>query len=710
MDSKEKQLSILSVTYIACGGFLLLMAFLEQELVLSPLCHFFLIIPLLQSAVYFRRKGFLIGLLINVLLSFNTITIYQAWSGGRKTLEMGVMLKSLFNQTVMIDKPGILICFLIFFIVGWYIAGLSEDVEVHRVLSETHAAGERKLKSDLQKLEETNKSVGQQIKDLADNSRVLRMKLTTRIETLKEITTRIVRFLNEDEIIDQVLKACSSLLAVERAAVFMETKNNIALEMSASIGYPPGKFKFMERGKGMIGWVFENKQMLTSDIVRRNYQLADLMKQDMMRITVCAPLYSGKDRVGGVLVIDYSKDKEIEKTEEPSGGRKREGVIENEVADDDLRLIGILADVASLALQNARYHDKSLTMADQPFDKIDDPQIKMEKMYKIGKTYEDNEMYEGAMEIYQAIVKIDVNYRDVPKKVERLKDILAIQNDFENKGIQFSEDMRKRYRHVEKVGIGGMGIVYKALDTTSNEIVAIKVIAEKYRGNQKTIQRFIKRDGMLAKILDHQNIVRVFDVIEGEVPHIVMEFVEGESFRKILNRMGRLQPMHVKRIALQVAAGLGYAHSKNIVHRDIKPDNIMLHQNRIVKVMDFGLAKMVDMCSMTETGEVFGTLYYMPPEQLKGDDVCAATDLYALGVALYEFLTGTLPFKGNNPEQVMYKIFNKVPPPPSKICPGLTPELDHVIMRSIEKSLDKRYKTAEEFATDMKEVKLKSLI
>ncbi|MDD2715642.1 MAG: protein kinase [Candidatus Wallbacteria bacterium] len=258
------------------------------------------------------------------------------------------------------------------------------------------------------------------------------------------------------------------------------------------------------------------------------------------------------------------------------------------------------------------------------------------------------------------------------------------------------------FKDFQKIGMGGMGVVFKALDIKRDRTVAIKVLAEKYRDNLKFIRRFIKRDGLAAQRLDHPGIVRIFEVVEGEIPYIVMEYVEGESFRKILDRLGRLQPQHVARIALQVAEALAYAHSHNIIHRDIKPDNIMLHQNRLAKIMDFGLSKVLDVASMTGTGEVFGTLYYMPPEQLRGGDIVEGTDIYALGVTLYEFLTGTLPFKGNNPEQALYKIFNTSPPPPSGIVPEVSQKLDRIVMKAIEKDAAKRYQNAYELIDDCK--------
>ncbi|MDD2715757.1 MAG: protein kinase [Candidatus Wallbacteria bacterium] len=708
MDSKK--LSACISTYLAFGGFLLLMAFLNSDIAVSPLLYFFLIIPLVLCSRYFHRKGFSNALIINALISLNAITIYFSFdkTGTGDTVWYN-SFQCLAKKEIWLEKPGLLTIYIIFFAVGYITYRVAVEAEENRLSSNSKASSERLLKSEMQKLEDVNKQIAGQIKVLSDDAKNARVKLTVRIENLKNITTSIVKSLNTPEVITQVLNACKSLLAADKAAVFLEAKNANALELGDCFGYEPGRIKFIDKNQGMVKWVIENKKMVTTDDIRRNYQLADLLKADKFPMTVCSPLFFGKDKVGGILAFERVKAV----SEEPQAEKKKElkkgdSGPEPELSEDDLRMIGILTDVASLAIQNATFHEKSLTMADQPFDKIEDPEVKKEKMYKIGKTYEENEMYDGAIEIYEAIMKIDPNYRDIPKKLNRLRDLLAIQMEYKN--MNLSEGLNKKFKNFQKIGIGGMGIVYKALDLARNQTVAIKVIAEKYRNNQKTIRRFIKRDGLAAKRLDHPGIVKVFEVVEGDMPYIVMEYVEGESFRKILDRLGRIQPLYVKRIALQVGEALAYAHSNNIIHRDIKPDNIMLHQNRIIKIMDFGLAKILDVSSMTETGEVFGTLYYMPPEQLRGGEITEGTDIYALGVTLYEFLTGTLPFKGNNPEQVMYKIFNTLPPPPSKIVPELPPELDRIVMKAIEKEVDKRYQSAYELIDDCKVLKLKNII
>lgn len=705
--NKENIITFL-IIYIFCGGFLIFTAFFGGKLGLVSWPYYILLFPMIIGSRYFFYQGFIFTFFINIVLSLVALSFYIGRINTENKMFINALLKS-FQLEYLAKSPGLIWIFITYFVVGKTISELSEERERFKRSTTSKLSNEKQLKLEISKLEEHNKALNEELKKGAEAMRNLKVKLTGKMETLREVTTMIVNSLNKEAIYNNLIKACKKLLGAERVAIFKESKNVNALELVDSIGYDDSKIKFLDKKHGMVGWVYENKKLLTIDDVNKNYSMSHLLKNQKLTVSICSPLFIKKGIIDCILVIDGLKGGDIAKNNSKSIKGKRNKIktgASHIVNDDDLRIVGILIDMTTLALKNAIYHEKSLTMADLPFDKIEDEEVKKEKMYKIGKSYEENEMYEGAIEIYEAILKIDSNYRDVLKKLERLRKLRAIQKEYEENKIHFTEDMLKKFKNVEKIGIGGMGVVYKALDIEKKITVAIKIIAEKYRNNEKTIQRFIRRDGMAARRLEHPNIVRVYDVVEGEVPYIVMEYIEGSSFRKILDKWGKIQPVYVKKIALQVGEALAYAHSNGIIHRDIKPDNIMLHRNKIIKLMDFGLAKILDVTAMTETGEVFGTLYYMPPEQLKGDSVADATDIYSLGVTLYEFLTGSLPYKGNNPEQIMYKIFNSEPEPPSKMVQGIPDGFDDIILKMMHKDINKRFQTAYEVIDAFKKLKL----
>jgi len=685
------------------------MAGIGNELTLSSWLYYLLLFPLALGSRYFYRQGFYLSFLLNLIIIINAIAFYSSHGTiAKESTIFTLAFKKLIDIDIISKNPGLIWIIITYFVIGRLICDLSEESYQFKQTSSSTRTSEKRLKSELENIKLNNENLTKEIKKAADEMKMLRVSLTTRMESLKDITTRIVKSLNYDEIINQLIQASQSLLGAKKIAVYKEAENVHALELVEAIGYEKNKLKFIDKNAGIIGWVFQNKRILTIDEVNRNYNLSGLLKGNKISISICAPIFIENGKIGSILVLD---DLAIgsEKAQIKTKGHK-DSTPKKIVSEDAQRMISILIDMTSLALKNALFHEKSITMADQPFDKIEDLEVKKEKMYQIGKSYEENEMYKGAIEIYQEILKLDSNYRDVPKKLQKLRELRAVQKEYEENKIQFTDDMLKKYKNVSKIGIGGMGVVYRAQEIDKKRTVAIKVIAEKYRENQKTIQRFIKRDGMAAQRLDHPNIVKVFEVNTDKVPYIVMEFIEGDSFRKILDKMNKIPPHYVKKIAIQVGEALAYAHNNNIIHRDIKPDNIMLHRNKIIKLMDFGLAKITDVTAMTETGEVFGTLYYMPPEQLKGEQVSEATDLYSLGITLYEFLTGTLPFKGNNPEQIMYKIFNSTPAPPSSILETIPKQLDDIILKAIDKDINKRYQSAYEIIDAFKKIKLQNII
>ncbi len=262
-----------------------------------------------------------------------------------------------------------------------------------------------------------------------------------------------------------------------------------------------------------------------------------------------------------------------------------------------------------------------------------------------------------------------------------------------------------RYLIQSEIGRGAMGVVYKATDTVLERAVAVKTINMALEGEEaaKYETRFYQ-EARAAGGLNHPNIVTVYDVGKsGDVAYMAMEFIHGEELR---NLMKEGQPMPVARatsIAAQVAEGLAYAHSHGVVHRDIKPANIMVAEGAPVKITDFGIARMRAATELTQTGTMLGSPKYMSPEQVIGKRADHRSDIFSLGVILYEMLVGVPPFNGDNVTALMYQIVNFIPPSPSAVNASVPQLLDYVVAKMLAKSLDERYQDAQAAAHDLRE-------
>ena len=257
------------------------------------------------------------------------------------------------------------------------------------------------------------------------------------------------------------------------------------------------------------------------------------------------------------------------------------------------------------------------------------------------------------------------------------------------------EVLGDRYEMQEPIGRGGMATIYRAVDLRMGRVVAAKILREVYSTDPKFVTRF-QREARAASALQHPNIVQVFDYGQsGENYYIVMEFVDGSDLRRYLKKNGILPNERVIQIAHDVALGLGAAHKMGIVHRDVKPQNIMLNDQGLVKLTDFGIASMykdAEAERLTTTGMTLGTVQYYAPEQAQGEIVSPAADVYALGIVMYEMLTGRTPFDGDTPVTVAMRHIQDLPEPPSRINPRIAPGLERIILRCLEKDPKDRYR------------------
>lgn len=261
----------------------------------------------------------------------------------------------------------------------------------------------------------------------------------------------------------------------------------------------------------------------------------------------------------------------------------------------------------------------------------------------------------------------------------------------------------RRYRVTERIGSGGMADVYKAVDEVLGRTVAIKVLHERYAAEPNFVARF-RQEAQAAANLSHPNIVNIYDWgRDGDTYYIVMEYVAGTDLKSLVQQRGPLDPRKVAEYGAQVCSALAVAHGYDVIHRDIKPHNIVLTPEGTVKVMDFGIARAGN-TTMTQTGSVLGTAQYISPEQAQGRTLGPASDLYSLGVTLYELVTGKLPFDADTPVAVALKQVNEQPRPPRELRPSIPPDLDAIIMRALRKDPAERYASAKEMRADLKRV------
>ena len=267
-----------------------------------------------------------------------------------------------------------------------------------------------------------------------------------------------------------------------------------------------------------------------------------------------------------------------------------------------------------------------------------------------------------------------------------------------------SEVLSGRYELGDRLGSGGMSIVYRATDRTLERTVAVKVLAEHLSDDERFVARF-RREALAVAKLIRPNIVQVYDTGIDEGRHfIVMEFVEGRSGAQILQQQGPLDAETAAEIGAQACAGLDYAHRRGIIHRDVKPGNLMIVGGPVgggemtVKLTDFGIARAVEQTRITQVGSVVGTAAYLAPEQVRGEEATPATDVYALGVVLYQFLTGRLPYEGSSLAELAVRQQNERPLPPSTYNDAVPETLGAAVLRALEGDPSRRYASAAELA------------
>ena len=258
-----------------------------------------------------------------------------------------------------------------------------------------------------------------------------------------------------------------------------------------------------------------------------------------------------------------------------------------------------------------------------------------------------------------------------------------------------------RYEIQEIIGVGGMAVVYKAFDNQENRIVAVKILKDEFTSNQEFIRRF-KNESKAIAMLSHQNIVKVYDVSFGDlIQYIVMEYIEGITLKEFIERQGSLRWKDAVHFTIQILRGLQHAHDKGIVHRDVKPQNIMVLPDGTIKVTDFGIARFTRSDQRTITDKAIGSVHYISPEQARGEKTDEKSDIYSVGVMLYEMITGQMPFQAESAVSVAIMQLQREPKSPTEINGSIPEGLEQITMHAMQKTPERRYQSSAEMLCDL---------
>jgi tetratricopeptide (TPR) repeat protein len=345
--------------------------------------------------------------------------------------------------------------------------------------------------------------------------------------------------------------------------------------------------------------------------------------------------------------------------------------------------------LAVVSLEQDDMETVTRTMSTLDFAAID-----MDEAYAMGDALEKKGRVEEAKQLFEKLYLTDVNFKDVNTRLNRLRKEAEQFSGNEVAEMIAQRVLDPRFRGVRLIGTGGMGFVYEANDSQRDGIkVALKVLSPFYANNEEAYTRFIREASGISK-LEHPNLVKIFDVFKVNLPYYTMEFLSDRDLKDLIQERHRVSPSETIRIAKGICRGLGFAHQHGITHRDMKPANVLILDDGSVKVIDFGIAKFEEEEQMTVTGQVMGTPLYMSPEQIKGMETDHRSDIYSVGIILYEMLTGFPPF-----ETMMERALKPAPPFPKDL--NLPPTLEAAVMGCLSRHVEDRLQSLEEFVDQL---------
>ena len=353
---------------------------------------------------------------------------------------------------------------------------------------------------------------------------------------------------------------------------------------------------------------------------------------------------------------------------------------------------------AKLTIAQCFHKKGSLDIALRYYQQLEKTQEVLELLYQLADNFYENDQQELALQTLNEIISADIRYKDAAEK----SSVLAKELSYSNKlhAIHYnnlSENIKKRFELESVIGKGNMGVVYKAFDNELKEYVALKVLRKELESDEKALESF-RSEVIAARHLTHNNIVRIYDIgEEAGKRYISMEYIDGGSLVDFIKSNEKLNLEKIIKLSIDVASALAYAHSQGVLHRDIKPANILLNKNGDIKLSDFGIALTIKEDNETNSNIIAGTPTYMSPEQIKGESTTTASDIYSMGVVMYELLSGNPPFMGEN---ILQQHLSSSPNP----IDNISDDVSGIVMKCLEKKPADRYQTADDLIVNLKSI------
>jgi len=352
---------------------------------------------------------------------------------------------------------------------------------------------------------------------------------------------------------------------------------------------------------------------------------------------------------------------------------------------------------AQLRLGKLFFKKGTRNIAEEYFNKVIEAAMPMDKkmdfLYQIGAAFEEHNIPEKSLDIYKKIISFDIGYKDIAKRLEVITQRLKMKATMSASELVLED----RYEDIQLIGQGSIGVVYRAVDKILKRKVALKVIKDAYKNNKEAIERFV-REAQSVSLFKHPGFITIYDININKQFFIVMDYIEGEDLQHLMEK-GALPIKDAVQIAINICDALSCAHQNGVVHRDIKPGNILVMKDLQIKISDFGLTQLMTPSVIGQPVEVLGAPVYLSPEQIRGETLDYRSDIYSFGIILYEMLTGKTPF---NEGDIAYRHINEEPQPPAALNSKIPRWLENIVLKCIKKKPEDRYQQTDHLLKEIK--------